>query len=206
MSNPFIGTPIRVQVEGPTEVTAGEEFVYVLRVQDIDNPNPFNPSGVDPSLAYTFLVPSMARFRHFTLPNLDSDRNLVAIIRGIAISTPRICIDVFNGLNRAQGLLWDPPVTQIHKVQVLPASGPAMAMATAANKGSEVRLSLAELPEEQRGPALEAYNKRLQRLKELDPEAEAGDAEDRIGVLLDPDSNRLRAFEYAAPNGSLISF
>lgn len=121
--SPFAGTPIQITVEGPTEdVTAGDEFVYTVKVQDIDQKTIFNPTGIDASTSVYFEVPSMSRFQFQIAPNPDPEGWLVCMIRGYAVDEPGIYTDGFRGYDSIGGVTWDPPKDVLHNVKVKPRS------------------------------------------------------------------------------------
>jgi hypothetical protein len=116
--NPFKGPPIKVQVEGPENVTAGAMFHYLVKVQDIDQKSSINPTGVDPNLRIAFKITSMKTYQFQIAPYPDSDGNLLCFIRGLAQDAPGVYLDGFRGYNAFGGLTWDLPADVLHPVTV----------------------------------------------------------------------------------------
>jgi len=113
------GQPIKVKVEGPDKVKAGEMFHYLVKVQDLDLAHSFNPTGVDPNVRIAFKVTSMKNFEFQIAPFPDSEGNLLCFIRGLAQDTPGVYLDGFRGYNAVPGLVtWDAPTDAVHPVTV----------------------------------------------------------------------------------------
>lgn len=112
------GAPIVVTISGPDTVVAGQQFSYTVKVLDKDGQNPFNPSGIDPSVAINFQITSMSQFSFQIAPGPDSAGNLVCIIIGVAQTAPGIYVDSFRGFNTQPGLTMDPPVIESHTITV----------------------------------------------------------------------------------------
>jgi hypothetical protein len=116
------GKPITVTVDGPAEVEAGSSFTYTVKVHDEDAKNFLNPAGIDPSVAVQFVITSMKAFRFEIGDHPDGGGNLVCVITGLAQDFPGSYTDKFLGLNMQQGFTFDPPVEEMHVIQVKPAS------------------------------------------------------------------------------------
>lgn len=118
--NPFTGTPIKVQVDGPTNVKSGAMFHYLVKVQDIDQKSPINPTGVDPNVRIHFQITSMKTYQFQIAPFPDPEGNLVCFIRGVAQDQPGVYLDGFRGYNAFGGVTWDPPADVLHPITVEP--------------------------------------------------------------------------------------
>lgn len=115
---PFLGTPIELKVEGPTEVQPGEKFVTRIRVKDIDVPSSMNPTGFDSTTGVSFQITSMSEFEYTKPSTLDNEKFLTSIMVGIAQTQPGVYVDRFTAFNAFGGLFADHPVEFLRVVIV----------------------------------------------------------------------------------------